>query len=163
MATVAHLVAGARSITVNDPQQRSYPATIVAIDVNRDAAVLRLTGFAAPGATLRPLRSGEHGSFFAFGGARAQLWSFTVKRAVGILGEDIYRRGQHLRPGYELRAQVVSGDSGAGLVALDGSLGGLVWAQSRNVEGTGWGISIDVISDLLRSVGRQPAAAVACR
>ena len=162
MATVAHLVAGAHTVTVNDVHQRSYPATIVAIDVDRDAALLRLTGFDARGATLRPLRPGEHGSFFAFGGGTPERWAFTVNRALGILGEDIYRHGEHLRPGYELRAQVIAGDSGAGLVALDGSLGGLVWAYSYSVDGTGWGISIDVIKDLLHRVGPRSAAAVAC-
>ena len=108
------------------------------------------------------MRNGERGWFFGFGGPQPLLSSFTVVRAVGISSEDIYRRGDYLRPGYQLAARVVAGDSGAGLIGQDDSLGGIVWATSRSTDNQAWAIGVEVISDLLRSVTARVAAPVPC-
>jgi S1-C subfamily serine protease len=162
VATVAHVVAGAKSVSIDDGHGHSFQAEIAAIDPQRDAAVLRVSGLDRPTLHLRAMRNGERGSFYAFGGAQPTLSAFTVVRAVGISSEDIYRQGAHLRPGYQLEATVVAGDSGAGLLAEHDALGGLVWATSRSADDQAWAIGIGVISDLLRSVTARPAAPVPC-
>ncbi len=162
VATAAHVVAGAKTVTVDDGHGNSYQAAIVAIDTKRDAAVLRVPGLHRPTLRLRAMRNGERGWFFGFGGAHPLISAFTVARAVGISSEDIYRQGDYLRPGYQLEAMVVAGDSGAGLIAADGKLGGLVWATSRSADDQAWAIGVGVISDLLRSVTARVAAPVPC-
>jgi S1-C subfamily serine protease len=162
VATAAHVVAGATSVSIDDGRGHSYLADVAAIDAQRDAAVLRVSGLDRPTLRLRAMRTGERGSFFAFGGPQPTLAAFTVVRAVGISSEDIYREGEHVRPGYQLEATVVAGDSGAGLLAEDGTLGGLVWATSRSTEGQAWAIGVEVVSDLLASITARPAAAIPC-
>lgn len=162
VATAAHVVAGAKTVTVDDGHGTSYQATIVAIDTQRDAAVLRVPGLHRPTLRLRAMRKGDRGWFFGFGGAQPLLSAFTVVRAVGISSEDIYRRGDYVRPGYQLAVTVVAGDSGAGLIGQDDSLGGIVWATSRSTDNQAWAISVEVISDLLHSVTTRPAVPVPC-
>ena len=162
VATVAHVVAGAKSVSIDDGHGHSFPAEIAAIDAQRDAAVLRVSGLDRPTLRLRAMGSGERGSFFAFGGPEPMLSAFTVVRAVGISSEDIYRQGEHLRPGYQLEATVVAGDSGAGLLAEHGTLGGLVWATSRSTDNQAWAVGVEVISDLLGSITPGPAPPVPC-
>jgi S1-C subfamily serine protease len=162
VATVAHVVAGADSVSIDDGHGHSFRAEIAAIDAKRDAAVLRVSGLDRPTLHLRAMRNGERGSFFAFGGPHPTLAAFTVVQAVGISSEDIYRQGEHLRPGYQLEATVVAGDSGAGLLAQDGTLGGLVWATSRSADNQAWAVGVGVVSDLLRSMTARPAAPVPC-
>jgi S1-C subfamily serine protease len=162
VATAAHVVAGADTVTVDDGHGKSYLATIVAIDTQRDAAVLRVPGLHRPTLRLRAMRKGERGWFFGYGGAQPLLSAFTVVRAVGISSEDIYRQGDYLRPGYQLAVTVVAGDSGAGLIGQDDLLGGIVWATSRSTDNQAWAIGVEVISDLLRSVTTRPAGSVPC-
>jgi S1-C subfamily serine protease len=162
VATAAHVGAGATSVSIDDHHGHSFQAEIAGIDAQRDAAVLRVPGLDRPRMRLRSLRNGERGSFFAFGGPRPMLSAFTVVRAVGISSEDIYREGEHVRPGYQLEATVVAGDSGAGLLAEDGALGGLVWATSRSVDNQAWAIGVAVISDLLPTITARPAAPIPC-
>jgi len=89
---------------------------------------------------------------------------FTIVKAVSIVSEDIYVRGEHPRPGYQLIADVVAGDSGAGLITDDGTLGGVIWATSETTKERGFAISASVITDVLAAVRTtsEPAAAVAC-
>ncbi len=162
VATAAHVVAGATRVSIGDGHGHTFQAEIAGIDAQRDAAILRVSGLDRPKMRLRTMRNGERGSFFAFGGPQPALAAFTVVRAVGISSEDIYRRGEHVRPGYQLEATVVAGDSGAGLLAGDGTLGGVVWATSRSADNQAWAIGVGVISDLLASVTSGPAAPVPC-
>src|SRR5262249_19054049 len=77
----------------------------------------------------------------------------------------IYRQGDHLRPGFEIAADVKAGDSGGGIVGADGSLLGLVWATSREVDGQAWALPVEAIDPLMSAVdeGQTPAAAAGSR
>ena len=133
VATVAHAVAGEEEITVTTPDGRTLPGAVAAIDTDARRRRLprrraRSTARSADGPIPTPSRS------------RSSRPTRTPCRRspsacgapVTIRTSDIYREGEHLRPGFELDAPVAAGDSGGGLVAQDGSLlGGGVGDQPR--------------------------------
>ena len=162
VATAAHVVAGASEVRLVEPGGRAHAAAIAAIDTQRDIAVLRATDLDRPPLPMHALAAGNRGAFFGFGGENPTVVTFTVVRAVPIISEDIYVQGEHSRPGYELGARVVAGDSGAGLIGTDGALGGIVWATNRTNDDRAWGISTEAIVSLLASVGSAVVAAVPC-
>jgi len=65
-------------------------------------------------------------------GTRGEVESLPVimARPVTIRTEDVYVEGETLRPGFELTADIVEGDSG-GAVTVGGEVVGVVWARSR--------------------------------
>ena len=162
VATAAHVVAGATEVAVASWRGERTPATIIAIDTQHDAAVLRVPALHRPALRRRPLVNGEHGRFFGFGITSPKMVAFTVVRAVTIDSEDIYVHGSYPRAGYDMTTRVVAGDSGSGLIADDGSLGGIVWATSTQDDNRGWGISISVVEAALATVGPKPVGRVPC-
>jgi S1-C subfamily serine protease len=84
---------------------------------------------------------------------------------VTIRTSDIYREGEHLRPGFELRADVEPGDSGGGLIAADGDLLGMVWASSRERDDRAWALPIEALDPLVAAAraGEPPPAARCAR
>lgn len=162
VATAAHVVAGATDVAVAAWRGERTAATIVAIDTEHDVAVLRVPALRRPVLRRRPMARGEHGRFFGFGITKPKMVDFTVNRAVTVDSEDIYIHGSYPRAGYDLTTRIVSGDSGSGLIASDGSLGGIVWATSTIDENRGWGISVSVLETVLATVGPSPVARVPC-
>lgn len=145
--TVAHVVAGADSITVTDARGADHEATVAAIDTELDLAVLDVPGLDVTGVELASLGAGDRGTASGLGTGGEFAW--TVERTVVIRFADIYDRGVHDRAGYELEATVERGDSGAGLFAKDGSLGGVVFAASRRDPGRAWATDIAAAADIL--------------
>ena len=86
-----------------------------------------------------------------------------IRRRTTIRTTDIYREGEHLRPGLELRADVEAGESGGGLIGADGDLLGLVWATSRERDDRAWGMPIEALDPLLAAAATDDAVpAVRC-
>ena len=148
VATVAHAVAGESEITVTSPDGTEAEGTVAAIDTDLDVALIRVDGL-----DLRPL---PHTAYDAGG---VSLWTSDhgavrsapaeILRRVDVRTTDIYLAGAHLRPGFELRADVHAGDSGGGLVDDDGELVGLVWATSRERAERAWAMPIEALDPLL--------------
>lgn len=149
--TVAHVVAGADSITVTDAGGAEHAATVAAIDTDLDLAVLDVPGLGVTSVELASLGAGDMGTASGVGTGGAFVW--TIERTVVIRFADIYGEGAHERPGYELEATIERGDSGAGLFAEDGSLGGVVFATSRRDPARAWATDIAAAADLLALAG----------
>jgi S1-C subfamily serine protease len=160
VATVAHAVAGESEISVSSPDGRSHRANVAAIDTDLDAAVLRVADLHAPALALGTYAEGEAVSL-----VRPAVTStpIAIKRRVTVRTSDIYREGDHLRPGFELAAVVKAGDSGGGVVGSDGRLLALVWATSRESDDRAWALPVEAIGPLIDAAraGRPPAQ-VAC-
>jgi S1-C subfamily serine protease len=162
VATVAHAVAGESEITVVAPDGSEADGTVTAIDPDLDAALIRVEGLdltplprAVYDGGVVSLWTSDHG---AVGSAPAE-----VLRRVDVRTSDIYREGEHLRPGFELRADVEAGDSGGGLVDGDGELVGLVWATSRERAERAWAMPIEALDPLLEAAqAGQEAPAARC-
>ncbi|MEZ5410077.1 MAG: serine protease [Acidimicrobiales bacterium] len=161
VVTVAHVVAGSTSVAVTDADGGEHTAVVVALDTVNDLAVLAVDGLTAEPLPLGTLAAGGHGVFVVHDAdGRATAEPATVARRADLSMADLYGRGTHLRPGFELEANVTPGDSGAVVVADDGRAGAVVFATSRNgvdpgpgpSAGTGrraWATDIAAVAPLL--------------
>ncbi|MFZ8997056.1 MAG: trypsin-like peptidase domain-containing protein [Ilumatobacteraceae bacterium] len=142
--TSAHVVKGARSITVTRGDERAQ-ATVVAFDPEMDLAHLAVDELATPfpwAVDSTAITGGEVGSAYVVRDGRVVTLPVTVVRRINIRTEDIYIDGETLKPGYELRVDIDPGDSG-GAVVVDGEVIGVVWARSRRDVDRAYGIDPD--------------------
>jgi len=140
VATVAHVVAGSTSVSVTDAGGTERPATVVGLDVVNDLALLAVDGLDATPLPLGTLAAGDRAVFVVHDGAgRATAEPAAVVRRADLSMADLYGQGTHVRPGFELDAEVSPGDSGAVLVGGDGRAGAVVFAAGRDgvTAGTG--------------------------
>jgi S1-C subfamily serine protease len=163
VATVAHAVAGQTTIAVITPDGRRLSGDVAAIDTDLDAAIVRISGLGLPALPRRAYTDREPVELMLSHDGTVSATPIEVRRRVTIGTSDIYRQGHHLRPGYELAATIVPGDSGGGVVGADGSLLGVVWATSRQTDDRAWAITADAYQPLLDRVraGTAPST-VAC-
>jgi S1-C subfamily serine protease len=163
VATVAHAVAGQDEITVTTPDGRRLPGQVAAIDTGMDAALLRIGHLDVPPLRTRPYADREPVELLLSDDGQVSSTPVEVRRRVEIATSDIYRQGHHVRPGFELQAEIVAGDSGGGIVGADGSLLGVVWATSRETDGRAWAITVDAYAPLLDRVrAGMPALDAPC-
>jgi S1-C subfamily serine protease len=151
LLTSAHVVKGATEITVyrGDATGRG---TIVAFDPEMDLAYLSVEGLeAAHAGTIdsHDVEAGDSGVAYLARDGRIVSLPVTIKRRVNIRTEDIYLQGETLRPGYELVADIDTGDSG-GAVVVDGNVVGVVWARSREVVDRSYAIDPVRAGELVR-------------
>lgn len=154
LVTNAHVVAGAESVQIQLGSQ-NVPATVVAFDPEIDVAVLHAPG--VKGAVLRfatatPDR-GVQGATIGFpGGGPMVVVPAGVAGSYPATGRDIYNKGITDRMIIELRAAIQPGDSGGPLILPDGTIGGIVFAESRTDSGVGYALTPDEVA-----VSVQPA------
>ena len=161
LATNAHVVAGARTVRVN-VAGAAYDATVVMFDPDLDVAVLR-----APKLAAEPLRfaaaepeRGADGAAIGFPeGGRQTVIAAAVVRGVSAEGYDIYEAHRVVRPIIELRAEIVPGDSGGPLVLDDGTVGGMIFAQSKTDPAVGYALSPTAVATTIApALGSSVAA-----
>jgi S1-C subfamily serine protease len=163
--TVAHAVAGEDEIVVSTGDGRDLAADVVAIDTERDAAILRVEHLGLDPLARRAAERGEPVQLLVIDDGRVLAEPAEVRRRVMLRTSDIYRDGEHLRPGLEVAGEVEAGDSGGGVVGQDGRLVGIVWARSREVDDRAWATRIEVADPLLAAVaeGTPPQPATCSR
>lgn len=151
VATNAHVVAGIKHPYVED-DNGSHSGTVIWFDPKLDFAVLRVSNLAgrslvisnktvAPGTTAAVLGYPGGGSFTA--GPAAVREEFTAS------GRDIYGKGNTDRDVYELQAMVRPGNSGGPLVAVDGTVIGVIFAESTNYPNVGYALTSSQISGII--------------
>ncbi len=144
VVTNAHVVAGVDKPTVVDAKGR-HAATPIWFDPDLDMAVLRVNNLAGgplpagdaripQGTAAAVLGYPGGGSFRA--GAATILDQFTAK------GRDIYDRSITNRNIYELKADIIPGNSGGPLINADGAVIGLIFAESTTYEQIGYALSM---------------------
>ncbi len=152
VATVAHVVAGATQIEVRSASGTAE-ATVVYFDPILDVAVLKVdTGLATP-IDIGTAAAGDHGRVIVYRDDAPVELSADIQRLVDIRTADIYGKGKHIRPGYELAmntevGDIQAGDSGA-VVVVGGKAVALVWATSRQAEGRSWAMRTSLLADHL--------------
>ena len=141
--TNAHVVAGSAAITVDTAFERR-PADVVFFDPKLDIAVLRVEGFTGPAlffAAGDPSR-GALGAIFGYpAGGDAVVEPAAVTSTYDADGLDITGTERVTRRIIELRATVEPGDSGGPLLLVDGTVGGVVFAESRSDPAVGYALS----------------------
>ncbi|MFL5755551.1 MAG: MarP family serine protease [Chloroflexota bacterium] len=159
VVTNAHVVAGSRTIRVVADQP--LDATPVLFNPTLDVAVLRVPGlhlaalrFASPDAD----RGAEGAALGHPGGGPLVTIPAAITGRYTAVGRDIYGEGRVTREILELRAAVERGDSGGPLVLADGSVGGVVFAESRTDADVGYALTASSVATVVRpAVGRTSA------
>ena len=140
--TSAHVVAGAERITLRG-EAGSGHGTVVLFDPDLDVAVVRAGTLRLPALVLAP-EAPERGAIGAVLGYPNGAGLTTLPAAVTALvrarGRDIYGRAIVVRDVLELRAAVEPGASGGPLVLPNGTVGGVVFAESRTDETVGYAL-----------------------
>jgi S1-C subfamily serine protease len=163
LLTVAHAVAGESEITVSTPDGRQLPGVVAAIDTALDAAVIRVDGLDLAPLARRRYDGDDDVTLWTADDGVVHSAPAEIRRRATVRTTDIYREGDHLRPGLELRADVEAGDSGGGLVDVDGELLGMVWATSRQTDDRAWALPIEALDPLLAAASEAaPVPAVDC-
>src|SRR5205085_4962759 len=111
--------------------------------------VLRAPDIAAPSlrfASTDP-RRGIVGAALGFpGGGPLTVVSAAITGGYRATGRDIYGQGRVPRDILELRAAIERGDSGGPLVLADGTVGGVVFAESRTDPDVGYALAPEEVS-----------------
>jgi S1-C subfamily serine protease len=149
LVTNAHVVVGSRTIAVQT-SKASFTATPVLVDLELDVAVLRVAGLHEPTLNFRavaPAR-GTIGATFGFpGGGNAAVEPATVAAVYDATGLDVTGRARVTRELVELRAAIEPGDSGGPFLLSDGTVGGVVFAESRVDPSVGYALSPKSVQD----------------
>ena len=158
--TNAHVIRGGTWIQV-EKDGRRYDATPVRMDRKLDAALLFVPELAAPAlkwTTADPGR-GDQGAVLGYpGGGPFTAGAASVSRDITAVGRDISGSSSVSRQVLELRAKVEPGNSGGPMVLLDGTIGGLVFAESPDNPRVGYALApSDVTSSINPAIGRTAA------
>ncbi len=144
VVTNAHVVAGVTEPVIEALNGEAISGRVVYFDPIDDLAVI-----AVPGLTIGPLRLGDtlnsgtdaavqgypFGGPFSTGGAEVVRVSVTEV-------ENIYGNATQSREVYTLAADVFQGNSGGPLLALDGSVAGVVFAKSADTAHVGYALTM---------------------
>jgi S1-C subfamily serine protease len=157
VATNAHVVAGIHHPYVED-DNGSHSGTVIWFDPNLDFAVLRVSNLAGKSLVIsdKHVATGTPGVVLGYPGGG----SFTANPAAVMdqftaVGRDIYGRGQTSRDVYELRANVIPGNSGGPLVAKDGAVIGVIFAESTTYKHLGYALTTSQISDAINQAAAR--------
>jgi S1-C subfamily serine protease len=162
LVTNAHVVVGADSIIVQT-SGNSFKATPVLLDTNLDVALLYAAGVKAPTlsfASNEPGR-GTIGAGIGYpGGGNETVAPATVAAVYYAQGLDVTGKSRVTRRILELRSRVRPGDSGGPLVLQDGSVGGVVFAESKVDPTVGYALSPKQVWERIApAIGRRAAVA----
>lgn len=156
--TVAHVVAGSDEVFVVLPDGERVDAMVVAIDRLKDLAVLAVDSDVDPLA-LGTMRPGSDGSFVVYRDDDAVVEPFEAVTFVDIDAPTIDHDDSSLRRGYQIRAVIAKGDSGAVLV-VDGVATAVVFARSTATDGSAWAVDITEADPLLDEAREHKVADV---
>jgi len=142
--TNAHVVAGTRGSLVVELGDRERSARVVLYDPQRDLAVLYVPGLNAPAMewASQPAETGDDAVVIGYpldGPFTPSAARIRDRR--NVKGPDIYDSQTVVREVYTIRAKVRSGNSGGPLVAIDGSVLGVVFAAAVDDPDTGFALT----------------------
>jgi len=161
LVTNAHVVTGAKSVIVQT-SGNSFPATVVLLDLDLDIALLHTDGLRAPPLTFtttEPQRGALAAAIGYPGGGNEAVEPATVAAAYDAQGLSVSGKDRVTRRIIELRSKVRPGDSGGPLVLENGSVGGVVFAESKADPSVGYALSpLDVWQRVQPAIGRTASA-----
>jgi S1-C subfamily serine protease len=162
LVTNAHVVVGADSILVQT-SGNSYKATPVLIDTELDVALLYAPGVKAPALTFVSTEPGRGtiGAGIGYpGGGNETVEPATVAAVYYATGLDVTGKSRVTRRILELRSRVRPGDSGGPLVLQNGTVGGVVFAESKVDPAVGYALSPQQVWQRVSpAIGRTAAVA----
>ena len=148
VATNAHVIAGVHQIYVVN-QTGSHPAVPVYFDPNLDFAVLEVKGL--NGSPLKIdtniLSNGSSAIIAGYpGGGPLNIKPAVIMDDLNAVGLNIYGQGHTERQVYELKADVIPGNSGGPVIEQNGDVFGVVFAQSTTYNQVGYALTANQIT-----------------
>ncbi len=165
--TNAHVVAGSERITLRSGVEvagvaASGSGKVVLFDPDLDVAVIRATDLRLPALVLALEAPGRGTVGAALGfpnGAGLTVLPAAVTAQVRARGRDLYGDAPVVRDVLELRAAIEPGASGGPLVLPNGTVGGVVFAESRSDASIGYALDpADVAVAVKPGIGATAAA-----
>ncbi len=158
VVTNAHVIAGIRAPYVVD-SNGTRTATAIWFNPDLDLAVLRTTKLAGKPLQLNATEAakGTPAAVLGYpsgGGFKAKpaaiLDTFTAT------GRNIYDEGDASREVYEVRAEIIPGNSGGPVIAKDGTVLGVVFAESTAYDKVGYALTTKAVSkDISQATARN--------
>jgi S1-C subfamily serine protease len=158
LVTNAHVVVGAERIIVQTSGE-SFDARPVLMDLKLDVALLWANGLDAPTLTFTSTepKRGALGATVGYpGGGNQTVERATVAAAYFATGLDVTEEERVTRRIIELRSEVMPGDSGGPFLLQDGTVGGVVFAESKVDPLVGYALSpLEVLDRVSPAIGKQ--------
>jgi S1-C subfamily serine protease len=166
VATNAHVVAGIAHPFVQN-SDHSYPAKVVWFDPNLDFAVLKVSGLPESSLTIATTTAsrGTASAVLGYpGGGSFNASPAAVLDEFSAVGRNIYGSGHTVRDVYEVKANIIPGNSGGPLVTSDGKVIGVVFAESTAYNHVGYALTTSQVNnELKQAVGKtQPVSTGSC-
>ncbi|MEO6942757.1 MAG: MarP family serine protease [Terrimesophilobacter sp.] len=145
--TNAHVVAGVAEPVVEVPGVGALPGRIVYFDPMNDLAVIAVSGLNAAPIPLRAnLSEGDNAVFDGYPlGGPFQSGSARVNQVTTVQVHDIYGKNPHPMQVYQLAAHVQEGNSGGPLLSTSGTVAGVVFAKSADVQNVGYAQTMEEV------------------
>ena len=143
VATNAHVVAGITRPVVQD-SKGDHTATPVWFDPNLDFAVLRVSNLAGEPLVTSAARVPRNTAVAVLGypgGGGFTAEPASVLDRFTASGRNIYNQGSTEREIYEVAADIIPGNSGGPLVTADGTVVGVIFAQSTTYNHVGYALT----------------------
>jgi len=151
VATNAHVVAGIEHPFVQD-SNGLHNVTVLWFDPNLDFAVLRVPNLAGGPLVLNPnqVSNGTPAAVIGYpGGGGLKAGTASVIDEFLADGRNIYDQGTTERDVYEIAADIIPGNSGGPLITEDGSVIGIVFAESVTYNHVGYALTLgQIISEI---------------
>jgi uncharacterized membrane protein required for colicin V production len=163
IATAAHVVAGEQDTIVLIPGRVIRPvATVVALDIHNDVAVLRVSGV-----DLKPLQLADPQS-----GASVAILGYPldgdltatpgrIGKTAAVLTQDALQRGPVTRSITAVAGRIQHGDSGGPAVDTSGRVQSMIFAARRGAA-SGYGVPPAIIRGDLARAGTRAVANNVC-
>jgi S1-C subfamily serine protease len=159
VATNAHVVAGASTVTVSLGGER-LAAAVVTFDPDADIAVLRVPRLDANALRLREsdVERGAVGAVIGYPGDGPLVATpGAVQRTILAVGRDIYGSRLVTRRVHEVQADIRPGNSGGPFVSPEGQVSGMVFARSTVNDGIGYVLAVTELREPIDAASRASA------
>ncbi len=153
VATNAHVVAGISQPYVED-SNGNHLGTVIYFNPNLDLALLRVHGLAGNPLSVYPNTVGQNtpGAVLGYpGGGGFKVDRAEVLQEFEATGSNIYDQGNTNRKIYEVEANIIPGNSGGPLINTDGTVIGIVFAQSTQYNQVGYALVTAPIVHIIKS------------
>lgn len=157
IATNAHVVAGVRQLYVRDSAGQ-HSASVVWFDPELDFAIVKADNLAGDPLLINydTIPAGTQGAVLGYpGGGPLTAGGAEVIDRFNARGRDIYGQGISMRNVYSLAAKVIPGNSGGPVIADDGSVIGVIFAQSTSYQNVGYALTTPQIENAIEQARIQ--------
>ncbi|HWB38747.1 MAG TPA: MarP family serine protease [Candidatus Saccharimonadales bacterium] len=160
VATNAHVVAGIQHPYIQDGAG-SQQGTVIGFDPDLDFAIVRAGNLAGKPLSLddNVVASGTPAAVMGYpGGGALKANPAAVLAAFDAIGRNIYNQGSVERNVYELHVSVIPGNSGGPLIAKDGRVIGVIFAESTSYKNVGYALSMPQVIHEIHQVKANASA-----